>query len=557
MTYSGKQLLDGADLRDMFAASVRLFEGHVDEVNALNVFPVPDGDTGTNMLLTLREVVKATDSADVTCAGEMASVMARGSLMGARGNSGVILSQFFKGLAQGLEGISEFGASHLAMALQRASEQARTAVGEPVEGTMLTVMRDVAAAGADSAGSGDRVASLFDAVCEAARATVARTPTMLSVLREAGVVDAGGYGFYLMLEGARRYLAGAETGSDRVEVPEPIGVLAGPRGATGEVSATFLAAADRLAYGYCTQFLVEGRGLNPDAVRNAIVSMAESVVVVGDESLVKVHAHAADPAPITGYGESLGTVSQVSVVSMDEQHREYSRIRREVAGTEGRRADSVGVAVVAVVLGHGLEGVFRELGASVLRAGDTMNPSVQEIVDAIEYAPSNEVLVLPNNKNVAPAAVQAAGLTEKTVRVVPSTSLPQGVAALLAFNPEDEMEASASSMEQALATVRTGEVTRAVRPTVLNGVPVDEGQLIGLVERQLVVAGDDPCEVLLAVLSRAEVSEGDLVTLYWGDSVDIEDAREAGQSVADAFPAAELELVRGDQPHYDYIVSIE
>lgn len=554
MTSTDKRLLDGGDLQAMIGAALSLLERHAGDVDALNVFPVPDGDTGTNMLLTLQDVVKAGGDAPGQSAADVSSAMAKGALMGARGNSGVILSQFFKGIAQGFEDSPKFGAPELAWAMQQASEQARKAVGNPVEGTMLTVIRETAAACAKASSTGNGMSSLFDAMSGAARETVALTPTMLSVLRDAGVVDAGGYGFWLIVEGARLHLDGGDLESARVEVPAPIGAASG---AGESVSSAFLETVEHEVYGYCTQFMVEGQGLDPDAVRENMISMAESVVVVGDQSLVKVHAHAVDPDPLIDYGRSLGSLSQVSSVNMDDQHRDYAEAHRRPGDGGRSQGEKTHVAVVAVALGQGLEAVFEELGASVLRTGDTMNPSVQELLDAIDAAPSQEVILLPNNKNVIPGANRAADLTSKAVEVVPSRTMPQGIAALLVFSPNDGLEGSASNMERALADVRTGEIGRALRSATLNGVSVEEGQVMGMLERDLVAAGDEVSDVLLAVLRKAEAAEGDLVTLYSGDSTSRQDAETAALHLENAFPGVEVQLVDGGQPHYYYTISIE
>ena len=549
---------DGDDLRAMFSVATQLFERNVGIVDALNVFPVPDGDTGTNMFLTLRDVMKEADGLQSASAGEMASAMARGALMGARGNSGVILSQFFKGVALELEGKADFGAADLGLAFQSAREHAYKAVGEPVEGTMLTVISSVARAAQESADAGGTVHELFDVSCEAAREAVALTPTMLPVLREAGVVDAGGQGLSVILEGIRRYARGEEVEVAELEPPAPVGVPVGVQAGAGVVSQEFLQATDEELYGYCTQFLIQGQGLDPEAVREQMSSLANSTVVVGDDTAVKVHVHAHDPGPIVSFAVSLGTLSQVKIDSMDEQHREYSVARHREAGPEPSKAKVAPIAVVAVAWGRGLETVFTDLGASnILAAGDTMNPSTNEILESVESALSDNVIFLPNNRNIVPAAMQAVEITNKSLKVVPSKTIPQGIAAMLAFNPEKDLDDNVSDMESTLSTIRTGEVCRAVRPVTLNGVAVDEGQIIGLLERELVVAGDEPTDVLMSLVQAADVSDGDLVTLYWGQALTQDDADAARELVEAAFPKAGVEAVPGGQPHYHYIVSIE
>ena len=545
--------LDGDDLREMFSFSTRLFQGQVEAIDALNVFPVPDGDTGTNMFLTLGEVIKGAEAVEGASAGEVAAAMARGALMGARGNSGVILSQFFKGLSGAMGDGPDIGAAELAEGLELARKHAYTSVGQPVEGTMLTVMTSAARIAREAAETGAGPLDLCDAVCRAARETVALTPTMLPVLREAGVVDAGGQGLSVILEGMRSYLRGDDVDELQVSTPAPIGVTEG----TGTASDSFLDAAELEEYGYCTQFLITGNGFDPEAVREQMASEAKSAVVVGDESMMKVHVHALDPGPVISLASSLGTLSQVKIESMDEQHRGYAATRR-AGGSSDPVRESLPMAVVTVAWGGGLEDVFTGLGAAgVLRGGDTMNPSIQEVVDAVEAAPSESVIFLPNNRNIIPAARQAAELSAKDVRVVPSATIPQGIAALLAFNGEGELAANVAEMERMASSVRTGEVCHAVRPVTLNGVTVRQGQVIGLLERQLVAAGDDPNQVLLSLLQAADVSEEDLVTLYWGGSMASAHAEEARGRLEATLPGVEIEVVPGGQPHYHYIVSIE
>ena len=548
-----KTRFDGADLRGMFSVATQLFARNVGTIDALNVFPVPDGDTGTNMFLTLRDVIGGAQGIQSSLAGEVASSMARGALMGARGNSGVILSQFFKGMALELREKPDFGAPEFALAFEAAREHAYKAVGNPVEGTLLTVISSVAETARESSDTGAPLLEVLDAVCQSAREAVALTPTLLPVLREAGVVDAGGYGMSVMLEGVRLYVLGQSPESLDMAPPTPVGVEL----RKGVVSAQFLTATDEELYGYCTQFLVEGEDLDLGAVRQEMGSLARSVVVVGDEAMIKVHVHAEDPGPIISYGVSLGTISQVKVESMDEQHREYSVARRQDVAT-GPARPAAEIDVVAVALGAGLERVFTELGASqVLTGGDTMNPSIREILDAVEAAPAENVILLPNNSNIVPAAKQAAELSRKQLRVVATTTIPQGVAAMLAFNPESALDANVSGMEGALSSIRSGEVCRAVRAVQLNGVSVREGQFIGLLEHKLAVAGDQPIEVLVSLLREADVSEGDLVTLYYGQGLTEQNADMAQQEAMAAFPGIETEIVDGGQPHYEIIVSIE
>ena len=542
-----KGRLDGRDLRDMFSAANALLERNVNAVNALNVFPVPDGDTGTNMFLTVKAVVEEANQVAGDSADAVAAAMAKGALMGARGNSGVILSQFFRGMAIGLEGSPDFGTLELAAAFQEAKEHAYNAVGDPVEGTLLTVIKSAAEAAEAAAGPEASLGDFYDAVLVAARDSVARTPTMLDVLREAGVVDAGGYGLAVLLEGTARWVRGDETEPAVLPAPEAIGV----DGAVGKVSFEFIEATDQEIYGYCTQFLIEGDGLDTDRVREEMDKLASSTVVVGDGETVRVHVHAEDPGPVLSAAVAHGTLARVNIRNMDEQHEEFADRRR----TETMPA---ALAVVSVAMGKGIEKLFSSLGAAmVITGGNTMNPSVKDLVDAVNEAPSDNVILLPNNGNIVPAAEQAAKLSEKIVRVVGSKSIPQGVAAILSLAPDGGLEENVAEMTESLEGVRTGEVTAAVRAATINQVRVKPGQLIGLLEHELVVSGEGVANVAEALLENAGVEDGDLVTLYWGGPLDEDEANAALERVTARFPDTEVELVHGGQPHYHFLVSIE
>ena len=541
-----KARLDGHDLRTIIDSATTLVERNAEAINALNVFPVPDGDTGTNMFLTLRHVGQAAESVRDTGAGKMAQTMAEGALNGARGNSGVILSQFFKGVGVGLHGLQDFGPNELARAFELAGEYAYKGVGQPIEGTLLTVMSSAAVAARREAQKGGSIVDVVQAARSAAEVAVADTPNLLPILRQAGVVDAGGHGFLIILEAARRSLAGEDLTK---EVPPPPSVDGAPR--LGRVSQTFLESVEGETFGYCIQLMVMGEGLDPDALGERVAEVAESTVVVGGPSAVKVHGHARDPGPLLSLAASHGALSAVEIEDIDRQHRAFARDRRDDVAT-------LPVAVVAVAWGEGLEALFSSLGVSnVLEGGDTMNPSVEEIAEAVEAAPADNVIFLPNNANIVPAAAQAIDLARKSLDVVPSKTIPQGIAAALAFNPQKDLEANLKDMHGALEIVRSGVVTEAVRSVEIDGRAVEKGQLIGLLEGDLVAAGEDVPSVSIAMLERVGVSDEELITLYWGGPLAEEEADAAMERVAGAFPDAEVELVHGGQPHYHLIISIE
>ncbi len=537
----------GQEFRDMFAAGSGWLEKSVPDINAINVFPVPDGDTGTNMFLTMRSVIEEADRVSGDSISAVAKAMAQGALMGARGNSGVILSQFFRGLAKGLDEKDSITGTDWAMALDEASRAAYKGLSQPVEGTMLTVIKDASKAAEEAARTEpDNLTKVTEAAVEAARNSVARTPLLLDVLREAGVVDAGGQGVYVLLEGALRYLEGKV---EEMKYRRP--QLVAAELPAGTKTAQIVAEAGE-PYGYCTNFLLEGNKLNPDKIRKRLESKGQSIVVVGDETTIRVHIHTYDPGSIIRYATSLGTLHQLQVQNMDDQHVGFVEMQKE-------RLPSLDISVVAVAAGSGMREVFRSLGAAaIVLGGQTMNPSVQEILQAVESVPSQKVILLPNNKNIILAISQVPSLTSKEVAVVPTRTVPQGIAALIAFNYEGGMEENVQAMEEAVATVKTVEITEAARSTQLQGLKIKKGQAIAIVDDEnLVAAGDNTAEVLFEALDKAGIESAEVVTVYYGADIEAAQAEQVVQKIRDKYPKKQVEMVSGGQPHYRYIVSLE
>ena len=537
----------GQEFRDMFAAGSGWLEKSVPDINAINVFPVPDGDTGTNMFLTMRSVIEEADRVSGDSISAVAKAMAQGALMGARGNSGVILSQFFRGLAKGLDEKDSITGTDWAMALDEASRAAYKGLSQPVEGTMLTVIKDASKAAEEAAqAEPDNLTKVTEAAVEAARNSVARTPLLLDLLREAGVVDAGGQGVYVLLEGALRYLEGKV---EEMKYRRP--QLVAAELPAGTKTAQIVAEAEE-PYGYCTNFLLEGNKLNPDKIRKRLESKGQSIVVVGDETTIRVHIHTYDPGSIIRYATSLGTLHQLQVQNMDDQHVGFVEMQKE-------RLPSLDISVVAVAAGSGMREVFRSLGAAaIVPGGQTMNPSVQEILQAVESVPSQKVILLPNNKNIILAVSQVPSLTSKEVAVVPTRTVPQGIAALIAFNYEGGMEENVQAMEEAVATVKTVEITEAARSTQLQGLKIKKGQAIAIVDDEnLVAAGDNTAEVLFEALDKAGIESAEVVTVYYGADIEAAQAEQVVQKIRDKYPEKQVEMVSGGQPHYRYIVSLE
>lgn len=551
-------VLDGERFKQMVYAGLVWLRGHQEEVNALNVFPVPDGDTGTNMVLTMQSAWEEVADFGENNVGKVAHKVAHGALMGARGNSGVILSQIWRGLARYLDNREVLTATDWAAALEEGVRTAYKGVIRPVEGTILTVAREAAEEASRAAARGEDLPAVMERMVRRAWDALSRTPDLLPVLAEAGVVDAGGQGLCFILEGMTRALRGE------------VALEVAPAAAVAPVAPAFEAPAPpEEEYGYDVQFLIVGRGLDVETIRRDIDAMGTSALVVGDENVVKVHVHVHDPGVPLSYAVKLGSLRDVVVEDMQAQYEEFVRGREEVpapalasAVPPASRVPVPAVpgdtAVVAVVAGDGLERVFLSLGAAaIIPGGQTMNPSTEEILRVVESVPAPKVIVLPNNPNILLAARQAQELSTKEVVVVPTRSIPQGVAALLAFNYQADLEENAEKMERAAQDVRTGEVTVATRDATFNGLSVRQGQVIGLCDDQLVVAGDSVEETVRALLEKMEVAEREIVTLYYGAGVRPEEAEALAASLQEAYPDQSFEVVYGGQPHYFYIISAE
>ena len=538
--------ITGQELREMFATATTWLEKSVPDIDALNVFPVPDGDCGTNMLLTIRSTIEEAYQVPDRSASSVAQAMARGALMGARGNSGVILSQIWRGLAQGLAKKESFTGSDLADALLQASTMAYKGLSNPVEGTILTVAREAASAAQEqaSSGNGDLI-SVMEATVNAANESVANTPSLLPVLREAGVVDAGGQGLYTILEGALRYLRGE---AEQMQFRKPQMIASNIPLVT---RLPHMVPDEEIPYGYCTNFVIRGGGLKPDRLRRRLEKKGQSLIVAGDESTVRIHIHTYDPGSVIHYAASLGTLHEIIISNMDEQHQDFLKMKKE-------RMPAVDIAVVAVVSGDGLSDVFTSLGAAaIVPGGQTMNPSTKDLLQAAEAVVSDKVIILPNNKNIVLTAEQVQSLTAKSIKVVPTETTPQGVAALLAFDYEADLETNAQLMTGAKSAIKTIEITRAVRSTQLNGLTIKKKQAIGLLDGDLLAAGKNTTDVLNKMLAKLDLNKAEIITIYYGADTELAEAEQVSTSIHEQYPQLQVDVVRGGQPHYNYIVSIE
>ena len=532
---------DTSPLLRMFDAATRWLAANAPHVNSLNVFPVPDGDTGTNMLFTLRAAYKAAEECSDATLGPQVRALAWGSLMEARGNSGVILSQILRGFADGVDGSGQLDGRTLARSLALATESAYKGVESPVEGTMLTVIKDSARAAEIAASSSNDLADvLADAVREA-EASVQRTPDLLPILKEADVVDAGGQGVFLILEGALKGL-----------INEPLGEA--PPALDGDAIARVSAVggddSTEHVYGNCTQFIVKGRGLDLAEIKAAVSGMADSTVVVGERDVVRVHTHSFAPEEVIDLCKAFGEVSQVSVQDMDEQHAQW------LHAPSRERTQAIGI--VAVVPGPGIEEVFSSLGVGgFVSGGQSMNPSVGQILEAVESQPAESVIVLPNNKNVVLTARKAAEISSKRLEVVATTNIPQGVAGVLAFNLAETVEDNVAAMQEALVGVYSLELSRAVRSTSVDGVPVEKDDAIGILDGELAASCSEPEDVVGKLGPRLESLDVSLATVYYGNSVTESQQARLIKAFEEAAPFLEVDMIYGGQPHYEFIVSLE
>ncbi len=552
-------VFDGQDLKKALLAGAACLEEHREAINALNVFPVPDGDTGSNMSATMQAAIRGIVNSNETSAGAIAAKLAHGALLGARGNSGVILSQTLRGLAQGLNNKQTFAAIDLAEALQQASQLAYRAVIKPVEGTILTVVRESAEAATLSAERGDDLVGLMQEVVIAARLSVARTPDLLPTLKQAGVVDSGGQGFCTILEGVWRYIRG-----------ESIQLDASAQSVAGKLPVLSSEAPVKKGrvtieeeFGYEVVFLLQGEKLDVDAIRQTIIDMGGvSTVVAGDEKMLKVHTHTPSPGKILDYGVSLGSLQDINIENLQEQSLTYA------AASEAEHADDAQngadlpsthpIATVAVVAGSGFEKVFQGLGVSALvSGGQTMNPSTEELLEAVNTVTARQVIILPNNSNVILSARQVVNLTDKEIYIVPTDTLPRGIAALMVFNYESDFATNCQNMTEAANNTKTAEITTAVRSVQISGVRVREGDYIGLINGNLTVAGQDMEIVIRDILQRMYIDRYEIITLYYGEDITAQQAQETAKLIKAQYSHIEIEVINGGQPYYAYILSAE
>lgn len=538
-------LADGQTLKEMFASGTAWLEKSAPDINAINVFPVPDGDTGTNMVLTMKFALEEARPNSDSRVYSTAKSLARGALMGARGNSGVILSQFFRGFAKGLEGRTTFDGGDFARALAGGSQSAYKGIARPVEGTILTVLKDASKAAQEAVGNDGALVPVLEAAVRSAEESVARTPSLLPALKEAGVVDAGGQGVYVLLDGALQFLKGE---APKMQYRRPRLVVTGKESVP---RVALMPTRMETPYGYCVNLVLEGQDLNLDKIEKDLNKKGQSLIITGDDALVRIHIHSFEPGEILKYVTRLGKLHDITINNMDDQYVEFIKMQRE-------RMPRVDIAMVTVASGDGFFKLLNSLGSIIIvPGGQTMNPSVRELWQAVESAPSNNIILLPNNKNIVSAASQIYSLTSKKVKVVPTRNIPQGIAAVLAFNYDLDLEQNAQVMERAINGVKAVEITKAVRGTRLDGLEIRRGQFIAVLDdERLIAMADKTGDVIPEALGKAGAEKAEIITLYFGAEIQDAEAQEMAREIRARY-RAEVEVVYGGQPHYSYVISLE
>lgn len=553
--------LEGKQFRNMVAVGAKRLDKNAEYVNSLNVFPVPDGDTGTNMNLSLASGVKAIENCESNNMNELAAALSKGLLMGARGNSGVILSQLFRGFGKAIENKETVTAKEFAGAFMNGVQTAYNAVMKPVEGTILTVARESAKAGELQAKSTDDVVVIMEAVVREAKKSLARTPDLLPVLKEVGVVDSGGQGLLFIYEGFLEVLSG-KVNEDEEYQPSPE-QMSDMVNAEHHRSVSNHIATEDIKFGYCTEIMVKiGDGetvkqdFDYDTFRNHLNEIGDSLLVVSDDEIVKVHVHTEYPGEVMNYGQEFGSLVKIKVDNMREQHETILDNEKPTASKAPSKKTPYGI--IAVAAGEGVQNLFKSLGVGyVISGGQTMNPSTEDILKAIDAINAEKVIILPNNKNIFMAADQAAEVSELEVVVIPSKTVSQGMTAMLAFNELNDMETNKKEMSMELENVISGQITNAVRDTEIEGISIKKDDFMGIIDGEIKVSKLNRKEAALETLKMMITDESEIVTILLGEDGNMDEANEIAGEISQEFQEVEVEVHEGQQPVYPYLLSVE
>lgn len=548
--------LEAKDFKGMVAAGRTRLDEHTDYVNSLNVFPVPDGDTGTNMNLSFTSGAKAAKESQSDEIGVVAAALAKGLLMGARGNSGVILSQLFRGFGKAIEGKTALDAKEFAHAFQGGVDTAYNAVMKPVEGTILTVARESAKAGERKAEETNDIIEVMETILKAAKKSLKKTPELLAVLKEVGVVDSGGQGLVYVYEGFLSSLTGEAPIEEEEENLEEMVRAEHHRSGVHESVHT-----EDITYGYCTEIMVRiGEGETVDSefdyeeFRNYLNDLGDSLLVVADDEIIKVHVHTERPGEVMNYGQKFGSLMKIKVDNMREQHSALS----EGEAPKEKPVQKKDFAVVAVAAGDGLKELFESLGVDyVIQGGQTMNPSTEDIVNAMEQVPADNYVLLPNNKNIFMAAEQAAEVIEANAVVVETKTVQQGLTSMLGFNPANDLDTNKEDMTAELDYVTSGQVTFAVRDTEIDGLPIKKDDYMGIIDGKIKVSAPEIVGVTLETIDEMIDEDSEILTLIYGEDGSEDQANEIAEKLATNHPEIEVEIHNGGQPVYPYLISVE
>lgn len=539
------QCIDGKKFRDMFVSGANNLQNNKDLVDKLNVFPVPDGDTGTNMSLTISYAIKELAKVQNDNVTDIGKALSKGSLMGARGNSGVILSQIIRGFSKSIEGKEQISTEDLAKAFKNGSDTAYKAVIKPIEGTILTVVRESGEYAIKAAKKEKDLLKFLEMVIDEANKSLERTPELLKNLKEAGVVDSGGKGLVLIYEGMYEALKG-----------NPIKAKDLNDSNVSEVkqAGTSINTED-IKFCYCTEFILESNSISDTEIRDIMLKYGDSLAVVGDEGIIKVHVHTNDPGLVLQDALKHGQLVTIKIENMKLQHENI------LVGDTDEIAQSVEekeYGFIATSMGEGLAKIFKDFGVDyIIEGGQTMNPSTEDFMKAIDSINAKNIFIFPNNSNIIMAANQAKELSDKNIIVIPTKNTPQGFTALVNFNADASVEENEQALMESLTMVKSGQVTFAVRDTVMNDVEVKEGNIIGIAESKLMDAGDSVDEITTSLVEKLVDEDSAIITLFYGEDVTEEDANNLRDELEEKFEDLDIELYYGGQPLYYYLISVE
>lgn len=541
--------IDAILLKDMIISGANNLIKEKNLIDKLNVFPVPDGDTGTNMSLTIESAVKELEKSEVSDISSVGKAITKGSLMGARGNSGVILSQLLRGFAKSIEGKKEINIEDLALALDSAREVAYKAVIKPVEGTILTVVRETAEYAMKTYKNEADMKIFLEKLIDKSNHSLNNTPELLKALKDANVVDSGGKGFVVFFEGMYMAFIGEPVSIDKDKIQkeslfaeEDIHIFEG-----------------ELEFGYCTEFMVNTDLVSPEDFKDEIEGFGDSLIVVGDDGLIKVHIHTNNPGEVMEKGIKYGNLDRIKIENMRMQHEE--RLTQNQSSKEQPKIENViekNFGIISVAMGSGISQIMKDFGVDhIIEGGQTMNPSTKDFLEAIEKIDADKIFILPNNSNIIMAANQAKDISEKTIAVIPTKTIPQGFQALMNMSLQGDFLENENSMKESIELVKTGQVTYAVRDTISNGRDIKKDDIIGIGEKEIVASGSSVSEVTKELLEALIDEDSEIVSLFYGSDVDKKEAEELLETLQDEYSDIDVELYEGGQPLYYYIISVE